>query len=265
MLDPVATVADLRAASGYVDKATIFCEAKGLFYYESTSAAVDDADLVVKPTAVTGNGRWLRISSLSPLHETEHATGGDDPLSDVPGGATLAGGATTITNVAARLPSVDEAAGLSGNTPTAVSPVQTLGQAERVVEVVITATEVAALGAVANGQVDFSAVLPVGALVTGAWIEKGTDFSGGAIATMTASIGVAAGVDVDRFTVLGDVFTGAGAGNLNGPGARFDGTETPIVEGAILPSVNFIATVATMDACTAGSLTAKLTYTIPQA
>lgn len=96
MLDPVATVAALRAVTEYTDKAVIFCEAKGLYYYESTSAAADDADLVIQPTAVTGNGRWLLQSRLSPDHETQHGSAGADALSDIPSAATIQAGTATI-------------------------------------------------------------------------------------------------------------------------------------------------------------------------
>lgn len=64
MHDPVTTVADLRAVEDYADQMTIFCEAKGEYYYEATSAAVDDGDLIVQPTAVAGNGRWLLMNRL---------------------------------------------------------------------------------------------------------------------------------------------------------------------------------------------------------
>ncbi len=204
MLDPVATVANLRAADGYVDKATVFCESKGMFYYEGSSAAADDGDLVIKPTAVTGNGRWLRMSDLTPVHRTI------------------------------------------------------------VVEKVVTTAEVVALGAVLNGQVDFASVLPAGGVLKGAWIEKGVDWAGGAIATMTASIGISGG-DVDRYTTAEDIFTGAGAGNLFAAGVAFDGTEAFHPEGAVTVAINFTSTVANLDQLTAGGLTAKIVYVIPNA
>jgi len=104
MLDPVATVAALRADTHYVDKALIFVETHGLYYYESTSVAVDDGNLVVQPTAVVGAGRWLRISDLSAGHWPDRViyvdgSNGDDtyvgnmkePLATIQAGIDAAG------------------------------------------------------------------------------------------------------------------------------------------------------------------------------
>jgi hypothetical protein len=126
----------------------------------------------------------------------------------------------------------------------------------------IVAADVAALGAVLNGQIDFDAALPAGAVPKGCWIEKGTDWSGGAIGTMTASIGIAGG-DVDRYTTPGNIFTGAGAGNLFAAGVAFDGTEAFHPEGAVTPSVNFVATGANLDQLAAGDLIAHFAYSVP--
>lgn len=126
----------------------------------------------------------------------------------------------------------------------------------------IVAADVAALGAVLQGQIDFDAALPAGAVLVAAWIEKGTDWSGGAIATMTASLGISGG-DVDRYTTPGNIFTGAGAGNLSPAGVLFDGTNSPVPEGAVTPAVDFVATVANLDQLAAGDLIAHLAYCVP--
>jgi len=61
-------------------------------------------------------------------HAPTHETGGGDVLTDIPAAATLAGGAITITNTVAWLPTVDEKAGLAANTPTAINAVITQGE-----------------------------------------------------------------------------------------------------------------------------------------
>lgn len=167
-------------------------------------------------------------------------------------GKILVGDGTDVASVA-----------VSGDATLASTGALTIASAPTIVSKVVGFAEVAALGAVANGQVDFAAAIPAGAIPVGAWIAKGTDFSGGTLAAVTASLGLASG-DVDRYTTPEDVFTGAGAGNLFAGGVAFIGVESMHPEGAITPSVNFVCTTDTCDGATAGSLTAYLAYTVPK-
>jgi len=167
-------------------------------------------------------------------------------------GQILVGDGTDILSVA-----------VSGDATLAASGAVTIASAPTIVSKVVGFADVAALGAVANGQVDFAAAIPAGAIPVGAWIAKGTDFSGGTLSAVTASVGIGSG-DVDRYTTAEDVFTGAGAGNLFAGGVAFNGTEAMHPEGAITPSVNFVCTTDTCDGATAGSLTAYLAYVVPK-
>lgn len=127
----------------------------------------------------------------------------------------------------------------------------------------VTNVEIAALGAVANGQIAFGAAIPAGAVPCGGWIVRVTDVSGGAIDSATASLGLNGG-DEDRYTTAETVFTGAGAGTQFAAGVAFDGTEAKHAEGAITPAVNIVVTTGTADACTAGDMTAYFSYIVPE-
>ena len=127
----------------------------------------------------------------------------------------------------------------------------------------VTNVEIAALGAVANGQIAFGAAIPAGAVPCGGWIVRVTDVSGGAIDSATASLGLNGG-DEDRYTTAENVFTGAGAGTQFAAGVAFDGTEAKHAEGAITPAVNIVVTTGTADACTAGDMTAYFSYIVPE-
>lgn len=67
--DPsVTTIANLRASSAYTTNAIIYVQGYyaandgggGLFIYDSASTATDDSGVTIKPTAVSGAGRWIR-------------------------------------------------------------------------------------------------------------------------------------------------------------------------------------------------------------
>lgn len=132
-----------------------------------------------------------------------------------------------------------------------------------VVETTIGFADLAALGAVANGQVDV-AVLPAGAYVLAAYERTRTDFSGGAVSAMTVSLGLDAG-DVDRYTRPESCFTGVGAANLTAAGVAFDGTNSAAPDGGSTVAANFVATGDTMDNVAAGSLICRVVYTVPNA
>jgi len=112
-------------------------------------------------------------------------------------------------------------------------------------------TDVAALGAVASGSIDFDAALPAGAIVVGAGVDVTAVFDNvGNSASVTIALGVKDG-DTDGFMVAGaaDTINKLGtAGVLNG---GLVGAVTPSI--LVDPSVN-------CDTITKGTAVAYVTY-----
>ena len=111
--------------------------------------------------------------------------------------------------------------------------------------------DVAALGAVASGSIDFAAALPAGAIVIGAGVNVTAVFDNvGNTASMTVALGVSGG-DTDGFMVAGnaDTVTKLGtAGVLNG---GLVGAVTPSI--LVDPDVN-------CDTITKGAAVAYISY-----
>ena len=74
----VENVAALRLVLTLVDDNTVFIlgqttrddGGQGRFYWDSTATAADDGYTIVKPTAITGAGRWIRASGGVPAGST---------------------------------------------------------------------------------------------------------------------------------------------------------------------------------------------------
>ena len=96
---------------------------------------------------------------------------------------------------------------------------------------------------------------PANCIIVGGFIELETDFSGGSVSALTASIGdTAAPTEV---AVAVDVFTGAGAGLKDGEPGVITGLGFKV---AYVPVVKFTSTTDNVDNLTAGSLIAHLRY-----
>ena len=89
----------------------------------------------------------------------------------------------------------------------------------------------------------------------GAYLRRITDFSGGAVAPATASIGDTG--DDNGFLTATNIFTGAGAGFVMTSGAAQFAARP---EAALIPTLALITTVANIDALTAGALEVAIPY-----
>ena len=92
----LATVATLRAVETdtLISNDTVYVVSNGRYYWDSTSAGVDDGLTIIKPTGYTSNGRWLLAgNSLSSISSTDISTFSRTVLNDTTSNAWL----TTIT------------------------------------------------------------------------------------------------------------------------------------------------------------------------
>ena len=99
------------------------------------------------------------------------------------------------------------------------------------------------------------ALLPANARIISRELRLPTAFSGGAIASLTASVGIAGGSEVVN---AANVFTGAPAAQKGPDG--LDPNELLAAGGQL--QVTFTSTVANVNAATAGSLTIDVMYII---
>lgn len=104
------------------------------------------------------------------------------------------------------------------------------------------------------------ATLP--ALITHAWIELTTPFSGGTVDSCTAAVGTDEANDVDALVEETSVFTGVTPGHLaSARGARLaEATYQPIVAAGAKPTVTFLPGTDDPVALTAGACTVHVLY-----
>lgn len=142
-----------------------------------------------------------------------------------------------------------------------IDTAQTTAVAATIVKRTVTVgfADLVALGGVFTGSINIGAALPANARVMGHELVAWTAFSGGAVASATCEIGVAAG-DTDAVVTATDVFTGSVA--VPGPGV--DGIlgypMAPI--GAVQLAALFTTTVGFLNALTAGSVTIDVFYIV---
>ena len=108
--------------------------------------------------------------------------------------------------------------------------------------------------------IPFGSAIPAKAIVTGAWFDLDTVFSGGGAAVATIDVGD--GVDADGYVDNEDIFTGATTGQRTTPTtspALLLGNGVDVADGARTPEV-LITSDVNVDTLVAGELTAFIMY-----